>query len=179
MSQPTQEEIQQAVQTLNKLERGFLPFELFLSVADKVVMPALELVPVRQNGDRLEVLLTQRPASDPHWPEYWHLTGTIIRASDQEGIEFSSAKARVLQDELHGTVTPVGAIYFLYATFMDIARGRELDHVYYFETNASDSDVQEGVFFDVESLPEKTMQHHKRFAVDIARDFRSKRPVSY
>lgn len=167
------DEIKQAVDVLNRVPKGFLPQALFIAVAAKVTMPTMELVPVRQNqnGD-VEVLLTQRPNDDPYWPSQWHMPGTIIRASDNEGTDFSSGVERVLQNELHGTVHMIGKPRYIGMKFWDVARGRELDQVFYFETDAKDEDVVEGQFFSVKNLPESTVSHHKVMIPEIAAAFR-------
>lgn len=88
---PSENEIKQAVDVISRLEKGFLPFDLFIALASKITMPTMELLPVRKgkNGD-IEVLLTQRPADDPYWPNEWHIPGTVIRASDNAGLIFQA-----------------------------------------------------------------------------------------
>lgn len=170
---PSDQEIQQAANVISRLPKGYLPFDLFIAIAAKVTVPTMEVVPLRRNGDKLEILLTQRPEDDPYWPSGWHMTGTVIRANDAEGTDFSSGIQRVLRDELHGTVTPLGEIKFAGMKFWDVARGRELDRMFYFETDARDEDVQGGKFFDVDNLPESTLEHHKVMIPEIVAKFRS------
>jgi len=169
---PTDDEIKQVVDVINRLEKGFLPFELFIALASKITMPTMELLPIRraENGD-VEVLLTQRPADDPYWPNEWHIPGTVIRASDNEGTNFSSGVERVLQNELHGTIKMIGKPRSAGMKFWDVARGRELDQMFYFETNAKDADVVEGKFFPANNLPETTMSHHKIMIPEIVAAF--------
>lgn len=172
VNRPTEEEIAQAVRVINKLPKGYLPFDLFIAVAAKVTVPTMEVAALRRAGNgNVEVLLTQRPADDPYWPSGWHLTGTVIRANDKEGTDFSSGVERVLQDELHGTIKPVSDIKYAGIKFWDVKRGRELDQMFYFETNATDEDVQEGKFFDVSKLPETTLEHHKIMIPEIVEAF--------
>jgi len=169
---PTDEEIRQAVDVVNRLPKGFLPLEIFLAVAAKTVTPTVDLVPIRKNQKgELEVLLVQRPEDDPYWPNEWHVPGAIIRASDNEGSDFSSAKERVLEGELHGTIRIVGELKYMAVKFWDVARGRELEHVFYFETDAKDEDVVEGQFFLAGNLPESTVPHHKVMIPEIAAAF--------
>jgi hypothetical protein len=171
---PTDDEIKQAVDVLNRLPKGFLPHSLFIAVAAKVTMPTMELVPVRWNKDgEVEVLLTQRPDDDPYWPNQWHMPGTVIRASDNEGTDFSSGMERVLQNELHGKIRMIGKPQYVGMKFWDVARGRELDQVFYFETDATDEDVVEGKFFLANNLPESTMAHHKIMIPEIATAFKA------
>lgn len=165
---PTDDEIKQAASVINRLPKGFLPFDLFIAIASKVTVPTMELAPIRRgkNGD-IEVLLTQRPADDPYWPDEWHMPGTVIRASDNEGTDFSSGVERVLQDELHGTVRMLGEPKYVGMKFWEIPRGRELDQIFYFETDARDEDVVEGKFFNVNNLPESTILQHKIMIPEI------------
>lgn len=173
-NQPTDTEIRQAAEVIKRLPRGFLPFELFIAIASKVTTPTMEVVPVRNRDGALEVLLTKRPADDPHWPNCWHLTGTVILATDNAGPNFSSGVQRVLEDELHGTIKPIGEIVYIGIEFWDVARGRELDHIFYFETNATDENVKEGRFFNVNELPESILEHHKVVVQKIVEAFRTK-----
>lgn len=168
---PTPEEIHQAAGVIKRLPKGFLPFELFIAIAEKVTTPTMETAPLRTNPEGgVEVLLTQRPADDPHWPSGWHIPGTVIRATDNEG-NFQSGFERVLKDELHGTVRPLGSLHRVGIKFWDVNRGRELDIVHYFETDAADEAVMEGKFFDVNDLPETTLEHHKVMIPEIAAAF--------
>lgn len=169
---PTDDEIKQAVDVISRLEKGFLPFDLFIALASKITMPTMELLPVRKgkNGD-IEVLLTQRPADDPYWPNEWHIPGTVIRASDNAGTDFSSGVERVMQNELHDTIKMIGKPQYVGMKFWDVARGRELDSIFYFETDAKDEDVVEGKFFSGNNLPESTMSHHKIMIPEIIAAF--------
>lgn len=171
-NRPTDKEIHNAAEIIKKLPKGYLPFELFIAIAAKVTVPTMEVAPLRRNGERIEVLMTKRPDDDPYWPGGWHLTGTVIRANDAEGTDFSSGIERVLRDELHGTITPVGKVRYAGMKFWDVKRGRELDQMFYFETDATDEDVKEGQFFDVEDLPDSTLEHHKIMIPEIVTAFR-------
>lgn len=172
-NRPTEEEVHMAADVIRRLPKGFLPFDLFISIAEKVTTPTMEVAPLRRRGDKIEVLMTQRPDTDPHWPGGWHLTGTVVRATDDEG-DFSSGFNRVLYDELHGTVQPIDEIQYVGMKFWDVERGRELDQMFYFETNATDDDVKEGAFFDVENLPVTTLEHHKIMIPEIVSAFLSR-----
>lgn len=169
---PSQEDIAFASDVLIRSPKGFLPFELFLAVAARVTTPTMELAPLRQNDDgTLEILLTQRPATDPYWPNGWHMPGTVLRATDKEG-DFSSGIERILRDELHGKVPMRGMPAYVTTKFWDVLRGRELDTVYYFKTDVADSDLVEGKFFAVDDLPSTTLDHHKIIITEIAAAFR-------
>lgn len=170
-NEPTQEEIRQAAEVLNRLPRGFLPLELFIAVAEKVATPTMELAPLRRNANgSVEVLLVQRPEDDLHWPGAWHMPGTILRATDEEG-SFKSGFERILDGELHGAVKPINDIQLVGTKFWDIERGRELDHIHYFETDVRNEDLIDGRFFDVNSLPELIIPHHKKMIPEIVEAF--------
>lgn len=168
---PTSAEISQAAEIIRRLPKGFLPFELFIAVAQKVTVPTMEVAPLRRTPDgRVEILLTQRPADDPYWPGGWHIPGTVIRATDTEG-GFSTGFERVLKDELHDAIRQVGEIKFAGMKFWDVKRGRELDMMHFFETDATDEDVKVGQFFDVGQLPDTTLEHHKIMIPEIVQAF--------
>ena len=171
MNMPSEKEIHQAVETIWKLPKGTLPIELFYAVAAKVTVPTMELAPLRVAGNKIEILLTRRAETDPYWPNLWHLTGTVLRADDDEGSDFSSGVTRVLRDELHGSIPMIGKPQFVGIHFWDVPRGRELDQVFYFVTNAQDDAVQEGQFFDVTDLPDTTIEHHKVIIPEIVTAF--------
>ncbi|QHN43320.1 hypothetical protein GII36_05740 [Candidatus Mycosynbacter amalyticus] len=160
-NRPSNEEISQAVDTLNRLPRGYLPFDLFIAVSAKITQPSYELLAIRVNQGITEVLLTQRPKDDPFWPGEWHMTGTIIRASDAEGQDFPSCRERVLRDEMHGVVKPIDEIEYAGLRFGDSRRAKELNHMFYFVTDVSDDEIQEGKFWPVDALPERTITHHR------------------
>lgn len=175
MNIPSEKEIQQAAEVIWKLPKGTLPLELFYAVAAKVTVPTMELAPLRVTGNKIEILLTKRPATDPYWPNLWHMTGTVIRANDDEGSDFASGVARVLRDELHGSIPMIGKPQFVGIHFWDVSRGRELDQMFYFVTDARDEAVQEGQFFDVTDVPDTTIEHHKIMIPEIVDAFKASR----
>lgn len=175
-NQPTQEELQQAVDVLARLPRGFLPKQVFLEVARLVTTPTIEVAPLRENADgTIEILLTKRPADDPHWANMWHITGTILLSTDEEGDGFTSGVERVLRGELQGVIPILDGVHYVSTKFWDVARGRELDQIFYFKTNVADEAVREGRFFNVEHLPESVIDHHKIMISEIVQKFRKNR----
>lgn len=164
---PSDLEVQAAADTLSRLPRGFLPNRIFLEVTRLAVTPVTEFAPIREKDGKLQVLLTQRPHDDPNWPSMWHIPGTVIRSTDQKG-HLGDAAHRVMNGELHGTVPMLGEPQLVQVTFDDILRGAEVDHVYYFKTDACDTDLVEGRFFDVDELPDEIMPHHVPMIADIA-----------
>ena len=65
---PSDEEIRNAAGVIARLPKGYLPFELFIAIAAKTTVPTMEVAPLRRNGEKVEILLTQRPNNDPYWP---------------------------------------------------------------------------------------------------------------
>ncbi len=63
-------------------QTGQLPAFYFYEFSKLVPMPAYELLILRGEPGKREVLLTQREADDPFWPSAWHFPGTIIRNGD-------------------------------------------------------------------------------------------------
>lgn len=125
--QPSQEEVEQAAATLRKLERGYLPRDIFLEVARLTPTLTIELAPLRKRDDgALEIFLTQRPADDPNWASQWHIPGTVIRATDEKG-SFKTGFERILRDEAAGLLVTVGEPVEVARHFWDIARGCEYD----------------------------------------------------
>jgi ADP-ribose pyrophosphatase YjhB (NUDIX family) len=158
--EPSQSELRAAAETLRRLPRGFLPNPIFLEVTRLVVTPVTEFAPMREKEGKLQVLLTQRPDDDPNWPGKWHVPGTVVRSTDQKG-HLGDAMDRVLKGELHGAVLPMqGEPQLVEVTFDEILRGAEIDHVYYFKTDAKDEELVDGQFFDIDDLPEEMIPHH-------------------
>jgi hypothetical protein len=62
--------------------------------------------------------------------------------------------------------------------FWDVERGRELDSVFYFETDVKDEDILEGTFFPVDQLPDLTIDHHKVMIPEIAVAFLHNKEVA-
>jgi hypothetical protein len=165
----TDEEIRITAENLKRLPKGFLPKEIFLAVAELVTTPTMEVAPLRINENRqTEVLLTQRPADDAHWPNGWHMPGTVIRSTDEEG-SLRSGFNRILQSELKEDVRPLAEPVFVGTKFWDVERGRELDQMYYIEVEANDETP--GQFFTVDNLPETTLAHHKVMIPEIIMAF--------
>lgn len=137
------------VETLKTIEPGMLPLEVFYQIARLAVLPAVEVVPIRERNGVVEVFLTQRPSNDPFWPDEWHAPGDIIRPTDEPG-SFSAALKRVCSDEL-GLRTwdePVFVNPWLrYST-----RGSALSLIHWLDVSHLDIQVP-GQYFPVNALP--------------------------
>ena len=135
----------------------------------------MEVAPLRMtNEGRIEILLTQRPADDKHWPNEWHIPGTVIRSTDEPG-NFHTGFQRVLHDELNDAVVYPTEPQFVGVKFWDAHRGRELDHLHYVEVSVVDGAKVPGQFFDVTQLPETTIATHKIMIPEIAEAYRQRK----
>lgn len=129
-----------------------------------MVLVTIEMVPLRRttNGE-VEVLLVQREADDPYWPNMYHVPGTVLRASDAAG-SYEDAFKRILQGELQGTATS-GQPQHLKDLFHQVKRGRELALVHYIAI--SDEPVV-GTFYPVSALPDTIVDHQIAFIQEAA-----------
>lgn len=132
---------------LSKLKPGFLPLSIFLEITRLSVTPIIEVVPLRSNDKCTEVLLLERSADDPYWPNQFHTPGTVLRPTDQEH-NYSDAFQRIFKDELKLNVTlnPV----FVTTIFHRVARGSELALIFYLEIT---TESPKGTFYKSDSLP--------------------------
>ena len=170
---PTQEEIEKTSEVLRRLPRGFLPLPIFLALAEKIVLPTLELAPLRLNKiGTLEVLLTRRPADDPYWPNGWHIPGSVLRATDEEG-SYTSIFKRILEGELHGDLNVIGTPEHVTTRFHEVARGREIDQIYFIEVENNMKPLTEGAFFAVDNLPAEILDHYKEIIPQIIEAYQS------
>jgi len=157
---PTDAEIAQAVDTINRLPTGLLPQELFFAISHKTVLSSIELLPIRTNSKgESEILLTKRPADDPYWPNMWHIAGTILRPTDQIG-NFSSAFSRLFGDEFEGQLEVIGIPQYACTEFLDTGRGRVNDRVYFVEITSKEISFPSGKFFSPNELPEDLIDHY-------------------
>lgn len=170
----TPEEIKQTAENLRRLPRGFLPLEVFNSIAELVATPTIDVAPLRERDGRLEVFMLPRPDDDPYWAGQWHMPGTVLRSTDNEG-DFSSGFERLFakKGEGEGKIVPVTEPKHIGTKFWNVERGRELDHMHYVvvETTGDDVDLP-GVFFPVDELPDNTIEHHKVMIGEIVEAYR-------
>ena len=61
-----EEEINRAASLLKGLPRGYMPKPLFYAMAEKIVLPTVELMVFRRAKTGVELLLTQRLNNDPY-----------------------------------------------------------------------------------------------------------------
>lgn len=159
--QLTSEEIETVVRLLDRLPKGFLPLPIFEAVAAKVTTPSIELIPYRiTESGKVQVLMTRRGPDDKFWPNEWHAPGTILRATDEENT-YNSAFQRITNGELMGEVEVKSEPEYYFTKFDEVRRGRELRQVFAMEVAADDESLVSGQFFDIDNLPEDTIEHHK------------------
>ncbi len=164
-------EIQQVVASLAKCQRGQLPLPIFIAIAQLTVSPILEMVPVRMTSDSIvQVLLVQREATDPIWPNALHVPGTVIRSSDQEG-SFDDALNRILKGELAGTTT-TDQPQFVELIFHEVKRGRELSQIYYVELAG---EPKTGTFYNANELPSSVPESQLTFIGNAVTAYKTKK----
>jgi hypothetical protein len=164
------EQISQTVDLLKKLEPGFLPYPIFEQFARLVVMPVVEIIPLRlQENGEVEVLLIDRGSEDPLWPNMLHTPGTIIRTDDMKVEEAHDWKAfqRLFHDELKDT--EVGAPHYVGSIFHQSKRGAEQAQLYWVEVTG---EPQVGGFYPVTKLPEKLIHSQTAFIRHAAESFK-------
>ena len=166
----TDRQIQQVTALLRELEPGYLPEPIFFELSRLMVVPVVELVPLRINNQGTEVLLLDRGDDDPYWPGTVHVPGTVFMATDTTG-NLKDALQRLLEGELKG-VRINGGPQFVRAVFHQTRRGKQLANVHFVEL-AEKPEV--GAFYSVDELPENTMDHQVGFIKDAARVFWAKK----
>jgi hypothetical protein len=152
------EELQQLVELLSQLEVGKLPLPVFHQLARLMVLPAVEVIPLRlDDAGQPWVLLTQRDKDDPIWPLQWHTPGRILRPSDVDGSgTYATAIHNLVEAEFPGVMQ--GEVRFVEIEFRTVARGAESAALHWMEVGKDAP--QAGEFFRVAELPPNTIEHH-------------------
>jgi hypothetical protein len=164
----SQAEIEQAVAIIKKLQKGNLPQDIFVAIAEKTVTPIVEIVPVRRNAEgKTEVLLTRRPDNDPIWPGMLHVPGTVVRASDGD-LHNSEAFVRITQGELAGT--PMGKPVLAYSLLHASERGMEQSQVYWAEVTGQ---PLSGKFYPADDLPSEVVPSQLDFIPSAVHNYES------
>ena len=139
----------EVVSALSKVQSGYLPADLFFQVSRLAVVTAVEVVPLRYAQGQCEILLTQRPADDPFWPNQWHNPGSIMRPTDEPGT-FASALERVCSGELG--LTEWDSLVFVAPWFWHGARGSVVSLVHWLDVTKV-ATMHDGTFYPVGKLP--------------------------
>lgn len=165
MTNPTEQEINDAVAVIRRLPQGFLPKQLFYAIAEKTVTSTVEMMVLRSNDGIVEILLTQRPSDDLYWPNAWHIPGTVLLSTDSEG-SYESAFSRIFDGELDGKVTLLSEPSRVITKFWDNKRGRELDQVFFVDVLVSDVGSEDGEFYPIDSLPDGLLEMYSHIFPD-------------
>lgn len=167
---------------INELPEGRKDYDVFLALAEKMVLTCIEVTPLRTNPEtgKTEVLLTQRPDGD-QWAGQWHVPGAVILSSDdanaspEEGGPYKDAIERVLGGELSNSLQPIGAPQEIRTEFRDTPRSKELTVVTYVEV---EGEPTTGVFVPVEDIEKNSnniIEHQVQFIIDCAHDYEAKK----
>ncbi len=165
---PSEEELRTAADIISRLPRnGLWPPELFYEVAGRVVMPIVEVVPVRDSDHSTQILLLRRPADDPNWPGKLHTPGTVLRPTDLDADGLGSAFERIANDEL-GVPFPATpqSVGF---DFHRVNRGPEMANV--FVVDMGGIDITNGEWHDANNLPDDIVDTQKGFISDAVQAF--------
>lgn len=164
-AEPSPEEIALATYVLSKFRPGYLPYPLFEEISRLTVNSVVEIVPLRKVDDKIQVLLTERDEDDPIYAGIVHTPGTVIRSTDQEG-SYQSAFERIFNDELASVET--SEPQYLGSVFHQIKRGREDAKIFFVEVRGEPAT---GKFYDVDALPDNTMDSQIDFIRMAAKKF--------
>lgn len=100
---------------LDRLTPGFLPPDVFRSVARLMVTATFVVVPLVVREERLWVRLHAREANDQFYPGMLNTPGTVIRSSDESLL---STSRRLLETELIGVVVKHGPVFVDHAYYL-------------------------------------------------------------
>lgn len=156
MATPNSDDVDRLTNMLSALEPGELPVPVFFQIARLMVVPTVELVPLRMIDGKAHVLMLQREASDPIWPGQWHTPGRVLRIGEMDGDRgLSLVFSRLLERELDGVrlAEPV----FVCCEFRRVQRGPEFTAVHLVEV--LDDHPNRGTFFPLDDLPESVIDH--------------------
>jgi hypothetical protein len=161
-----EQELKQVAQLLEKLEPGFLPYDIFVQIARLTVLSIIEFVPIRLSSEgKVEVLLLSRGSNDAIWPDELHTPGTVIRPTDTEG-KMYLAFDRIINDELEGVKTSTP--HYVGSNLHKSKRGMEQAQVFWIEVLEEPS---VGSFYEADQLPELVMKSQVNFIKQAVKNF--------
>ncbi len=152
----TLDEINKLVELLHKLRPGFLPKEIFFEIIRLIPAAIVDIVPLIEINNELQVLLIERESDDPFFGGQVHIPGTSLRSTDAKG-NFKSAFDRIIQGELKG-VSVISEPVFCGSSFHDTTRGSELTLIHWVLV---DQTINIGKFYLVNDLPSNIVPHQK------------------
>jgi hypothetical protein len=165
----TEDDVAKTARLLRKFEPGFLPYDIFIEVARLVALPILEIIPLRLNGDVIEVLVLERPENDMHFAGMLHTPGTVIRATDVHGganVKTWAPLSRIIDEELMGT--KLGPLHYVGSILHKNQRGAEQAQLYWTEIVG---DPKVGKFWPVDALPDTIIGSQKTFIRQAVKSF--------
>jgi hypothetical protein len=135
---------------LDRLAPGFLPRDVFDSIARLVVTVTYVVVPLLQRDGRMFALLHQRSADERCYPSLLNTPGTVFLASDAD---LAAVHERLMMKEMP-EVAVRGCAVFVENVFDAIPRGRELSLLHWVEL---ENDFRSRHLYDVSALPENVV----------------------
>lgn len=148
----------------------FLPRPVFDEFQKTFGGTSLEVVPLRYDGDgKIEVFMTQRPASDTYWPGELHVPGTMVFPWDWvAGNRFDAAWERLTKSEI---IQPKGGQRVMVDTiFLNTKRGAETAVVFNLVFKGTVSDTG-GSWYSISDLPTNIIEHHREIVFHGVHDF--------
>lgn len=177
--QITDNEISEAVKILKKLDPGFLPEDLFIQFTRLTPTAILEIVPLRLNGGKVEVMFLTRPEEDPVWPGMLHTPGTVIRSTDVniKTRGFDKAAARIFDKELNLNLDEfkkqTGRDLIFSETLLHYPlRGPEQANVFYVDLTNFDVGANGPLWLDPNNLPSNVVDTQIYFIQKAAESFK-------
>lgn len=167
----SEDDYQDLCRQLNKLVPGFLPRNVFHSIARIMVTTTFVVVPLVKRDDRTLVFLDRRSADDLYYPSMLNIPGTVIRASDEN---MSAVFDRLVATELSDVVIRQGPI-FVGNVYDQIVRGKEVSLIHWIELEDTDNLK---LLFDVDKLPVDVVSTDRERIVMATEHFRSRLQLS-
>lgn len=150
---------------LANIPAGFLPEDLFNQIARLGVLVFLEVVALREKNGQIEVMLIERPSTDPFWAGLLHNPGTVLRPNDTSHT-FSSVVKRVFNDE-YGVEPATNGPFFAGFWFDKLRRGKGFGIVSWVEL----TDSPNGNYYPVNALPKNVIEGQPVYIKKCAQDF--------
>jgi len=124
---------------------------MFNAISNITVSTAFEAVALRQNGDNLEVYLTQRAMTESAYPGEWHCPGSFQRADEKVADVFTRLSKREFGAQITG--------YQYVGWYLNTAEERGTTNSQVFVVKVDPGD--KGQWFPVNGLPPNTVCHHR------------------
>lgn len=142
---------------LETLHPGKIPEKIFVQLLRLFPASCIEVVPIRVQKNKVQVLLTKRPSNDPIWPKLWHVPGTMLTTKDKK---FEDAFKRVMEEELND-IAGWESAGFASNLLHESTRGMESAVIYWLELPYRIRKPKNSKFFDRHKLPKDIIKSHK------------------